>query len=246
MTLARRFGGAGLRRAGFRGTDQGVAAYNPFSESGLIDYLYAEEGVATTGSDVDSWTTGVSGTVFAAGTASPSLVSSHANLNNQAAVLAEGGEYLTVASHSLSGTSRTMIVVYDQIGMSATQELYDSESGRWLLYARRNGNVGWFDGSVRQIAAVQTGAQVCTWRMNAASGAVDGLAGDTGEILRGETSLGTAVYTDVSIGSNAGVFARFNGSNPANAAIAAMFWFSDLDGDRDARVRAWAATKYGV
>ncbi len=78
-----------------------------------------------------------------------------------------------------------------RIPTTSTRMLFDSASGRLILYAANSGSVGYWDGSAKLIAAASASSNILIWSLSESGG---------GEMFRGNTSLGSSTYTPKAIG----------------------------------------------
>lgn len=219
--------------------------YVPDYEAGLILDMWAESGVTEAGTGVSSWVSGVGAHNFTQATDSKRPTYEAAGLGGKPSVLwvAANLDALILASGPTSATNNhALIVAINPVSTGTLRALMDIVTGRLLFemgaVSPASANLSYYDGISRPIALATTGAQILTWVLTSGVG---------GEIFRGSTSLGTSTYTNKAIGGAIGLGCFNDGSAwYIDARIGRLMLFSTLDAARDARVRAWMSTHYGI
>jgi len=216
--------------------------YVPDYEAGLILDLWAEAGITEAGTGVSSWVSGVGAHDFVQATDSKRPTYEATGLGGKPSVLfaIATSESLVCASSGPTSTTNNhvLIVACNQITAGGRQDLMDIQSGRlWFASGNYSVNkVGWFDSAERNTGAAATGAQILSWV----------LGGGTGECFRGSTSLGTATYVDRAVGGAVSIGSDYVGSSCFGGRLGRAMLFNTIDAARDARVRAWMSTYYGI
>lgn len=213
-STSRRYGGAGIRRGIRQVANGGAASIDPSTVSGLVIDVFAGTSVHTTaGTGVDSITDDASGLVFEQSTDAKRPSYSATGLGGQPSYSFNGvGDVLveSTAEDSIqAGGGDVTVYFFGSLTAAPTtidETIIDFELGRlWLLMGSLSaGNMGYFDGAWRSIAAPGTGAHVWTWVLEHGVG---------GEIFRDGTSLGTAAFSNPGLGGIVGIGGHNNQSS---------------------------------
>jgi hypothetical protein len=171
--------------------------------TGLQLWLRADAlGGVSDGAAVAAWpiTGGASGALVTQGTAAQqSLWRATGGPNGKPALDFDGtNDNFDLGAISVASGSTSFYIVANPTAASSASGMYffDTTTGRIIIAqncaAGSFNQVGWFDGTWRQIAAATTGNQLLTWVLT---------SGGNGEVFRNGVSLGTAAYSAKAIGS---------------------------------------------
>lgn len=126
-------------------------------------------------------------------------------LNSLPIVRADGNDdFLNMMPSVASGSFTFYAVIKPNAANDSI--IWDAQTGRLLLYcysAGSSGNVGWYDGTVRQVGLGNTSWQILIWKLDAGS--------SIGTVYRDGVSIGTNTYTPQAIGGNTRIFRTYDG-----------------------------------
>ena len=149
-------------------------------------------------------------------------------------------DWMSLAGMTVPLGSYTVFAVYNPADIATTQYIFDVETGRLVLAHTLSAtvNVGWYDGTAREIAAATTDIQLLTFHLT---------SGGNGEVFRNASSLGTAAYAAKAIGDAVGLFSRYDGADLMEGDCFELLLYnaalSTLDRET---VRDWLNAKWAV
>ena len=213
--MNRRLGGAGIRRPYFRGGSV-LGREAPLTISDLEAFFRTDEGVATTGSDVDSWTDKLNGHVISnTGGNRPTTTAVNALLGGNRTI-----DFVSASAQSLSGASSlaalfdnpspyTVAVVAHTLNVGSQQTLWCASdtggttdhirhavlptSGNSRAQRQSGGAADTFDNAATALSVDTTHYVTCSWSPTTVYLEIDGGAQQSGTIAKTPSSLDTFV-----------------------------------------------------